>query len=81
MRTKMVNRALDRFLGASDKGLEDGIAWALTKGVALETLGRGQEALRTYDALVTRYRRSSGEQARIAVGSALRLKEGLEAAD
>jgi tetratricopeptide (TPR) repeat protein len=77
-----VDRAADRYLGARDKGVEEEIAWALlTKAVALEALGRRAEALLVYDALVTRYRRSSGEQVRIAVGSARRLREGLENRD
>ena len=74
-----VNRAVDRYLGAGDKGIEEEVAWALlTKGVALEALGRKTAARLTYDALVTRYRRSSGEQVRIALASARRLREGLE---
>jgi tetratricopeptide (TPR) repeat protein len=73
------DRAVNRYLGAGDKGIEEEVAWALlTKGVALEALGRKSEARLTYDALVNRYRRSSGEQVRIAVGSARRLREGLE---
>jgi tetratricopeptide (TPR) repeat protein len=74
-----VNRAVERYLGAGDKGIEEEVAWALlTKGVALEALGRKSEARLTYDALVNRYRRSSGEQVRIALGSARRLREALE---
>ena len=74
-----VDRAADRYLGAGDTGIEEEIAWAMfTKGAALEALGRKSEAHITYDALVKRYRRSTAKQVRIAVGSALRLREGLE---
>jgi tetratricopeptide (TPR) repeat protein len=74
-----VDRAADRYLGAGDSGIEEEIAWAMfTKGVALEALGRKPEALVTYDALVKRYRRSTAKQVRTAVGSARRLREGLE---
>ncbi|MEA2655111.1 MAG: hypothetical protein QOI23_476 [Chloroflexota bacterium] len=74
-----VDRAADRYLGAGNSGIEEEIAWAMfTKGVALEALGRKPEALVTYDALVNRYRRSTTKQVRTAVGSARRLREGLE---
>jgi tetratricopeptide (TPR) repeat protein len=73
------DRAVDRYLGAGDTGIQEEIAWAMfAKGVALETLGRKPEALITYDALVKRYRRSTAKQVRFAVGSARRLREGLE---
>jgi len=74
-----VDRAVDRYLGAGDDGIEEEVAWALlTKGVALERLGRKAEARLTYDALVRRYRRSSSRPVRLALGSARRLREGLE---
>ncbi len=77
-----VDRTVDRYLGAEDAGIEEEVAWAmLTKGVALEALGRAPEAVATHDALVKRYRRSSRGRVRSAVGSAKRLREGLENKD
>jgi tetratricopeptide (TPR) repeat protein len=73
------DRAVDRYLGAGETGIQEEIAWAMfTKGVALEALGRKPDALVTYDELVKRYRRSTAKQVRIVVGSARRLREGLE---
>lgn len=74
-----VDRLMDRYLGAPDNGISDEVAWAmLTKAASLEVLERRTEAKETYDALVTRYGRSSAHEVREAVAVAKRRREGLE---
>jgi len=66
-------------LGSSDPGLEEQLAWAmLTKAGALERIGARADAVRTYDLLVSRYRRAHDVQTQRAILSARRLREGIE---
>jgi tetratricopeptide (TPR) repeat protein len=77
-----IDRAVDRYLGAGDSGIEGEIAWAmLTKALVQESLGQRVEALRTCDSLIDRYRRSAGTRVRTALGSARRFREIVQPAD
>ncbi len=74
-----VDRLLDRYIGSAEAGVSEEVAWAMiAKAGSLEQLDRRAEAMRTFDELINRYRRSRAKEVRTVVASARRLREGLE---
>jgi len=68
-----------RYGQSRERGIQEEVACAmLVKALAFEQLGRVQEALGTYDSLLGKYRGSTADTIKMAVASALRLRESLE---
>lgn len=72
-------RLRNRYLSSNDPGLAEEVAWAmLTEAASYESLGRKPDAERTYDLIVSRFRRSPVKEVKAAVAAAKRLREGLD---